>query len=223
MHDAIMRGLGMAAEISKTNPDFETLLDIGGANKSQSSYFPGRNIYVLNIKDYNVDKKIHFVKGSMMNIPFRNNSFDIVVSNDTLEHINKEDREKGIKEMIRVAKKFVVIGVPCGKAALKYERIILKIGRLFGKKMKWLTEHQKAKLPMENEIIKIIQKNQKVKNLKINKNNNIYFWFITSLLGPLIRPLWNIFNKKSLFKLWWFFSLLNFGKTYRKFFVIYLK
>ncbi len=223
MHDGIMRELGMEYEIVRNCPDFQSVLDVGGTKKSQLPYFPDKDIYVLNIQNYGVDKRAHFMRASMLKIPFKDNGFDLVITNDTLEHIDKKDRKKGIYEMIRVAKKTVIIGVPCGKAALKYEKLILKIGRFFGRNMRWLAEHEKADLPMESELIKIIKNNPKVKNLKMIKNNNIQFWFLTSISGPLMRFIWNRFDRKKLFKLWPLFRLFNFGKTYRKFFVIRLE
>ena len=42
------------------------------------------------------------VKGSILEMPFRTNSFDIVVSTEVIEHV--EDPQKAIKEMFRVLK-----------------------------------------------------------------------------------------------------------------------
>ncbi len=50
-------------------------------------------------------------------LPFKNNSFDIVVSLDTIEHIPAKNRLQFISESLRVAKKQVIIAAPMGTAA----------------------------------------------------------------------------------------------------------
>jgi len=52
-----------------------------------------------------LSQKIRFEVADTTNLPFRNGSFDIVVSFSTVEHIlGKKNREKAIKEMVRVTK-----------------------------------------------------------------------------------------------------------------------
>lgn len=223
MHDGILRDLGRAAEMKKLRFNYETILDVGGNHESCLSFFPDKKITVLNIKNYDVSPKIKFIKASMTKIPFKTNSFDLIISNDTLEHVHKKDRPQGITEMIRVAKKGLIIGVPCGKKAKKYETFVLKLGKAFGKNMKWLSEHAEAQLPIDADIINIIKKNKKVETLEIVKNDNLNIWLFTCILGGPMRFFWNKFDRSKLFKHWKLFSIFNFGSTYRKFFVIYLK
>ena len=59
-----------------------------------------------------VDKKIKIVKGNILNMPFPDNSFDLVFSEGVIEHFLGCDREKAIKEMVRVSKKRIIIFVP---------------------------------------------------------------------------------------------------------------
>lgn len=47
-------------------------------------------------------KKVKFIKGDVLNIPFDDNSFDIVFSNGVLHHTS--NWKKGIKEIVRVLK-----------------------------------------------------------------------------------------------------------------------
>lgn len=53
------------------------------------------------VKSYDIDD-VSIFKGNAENIPFPDNSFDIVVATSVLEHV--KDLKKGIKEMIRVTK-----------------------------------------------------------------------------------------------------------------------
>ena len=59
-----------------------------------------------------VDKKIKIVKGNILNMPFPDNSFDLVFSEGVCEHLLGCDREKAIREVVRVSKKRIIIFVP---------------------------------------------------------------------------------------------------------------
>ncbi len=49
-------------------------------------------------------------KGSIYDLKYKNNSFDVVICSEVLEHI--DDPEKGLEELVRVSKKYVVLSVP---------------------------------------------------------------------------------------------------------------
>lgn len=51
-------------------------------------------------------------KGRIENIPFPVNSFDIVLCSEVLEHLPDTIYEKALKELQRVAKKYILISVP---------------------------------------------------------------------------------------------------------------
>lgn len=49
-------------------------------------------------------------QGSVYELPYKDNSFDLIVCTEVLEHL--EDPKKAIKEMLRVTKKYLIISVP---------------------------------------------------------------------------------------------------------------
>lgn len=49
---------------------------------------------------------------NIQHLPFRNNAFDIVVCTEVLEHLPENVLLKGIKELQRVSRKYVLISVP---------------------------------------------------------------------------------------------------------------
>ena len=51
-----------------------------------------------------------FKQGSVYDLPYKNNSFDLVVCTEVLEHL--EDPSKALREMLRISKKYLVISVP---------------------------------------------------------------------------------------------------------------
>lgn len=57
-----------------------------------------------------IHPKINFSQGSIYNLPFKNDTFDLVIVNEVLEHL--EYPEKGINEIKRVSRKYCIITVP---------------------------------------------------------------------------------------------------------------
>ncbi len=54
------------------------------------------------------------IKGTAIDLPFRKNSYDVVISVDVLEHLTRPQRENAVYEMLRVAKELNIIVVPVG-------------------------------------------------------------------------------------------------------------
>ncbi len=76
----------------------------------------GCDISIPNIeeaKKYAMDSgisDINFLVSDLENMPFENDSFDLVVSSHVLEHI--PDFDKGLREIMRVTKKRAVVAIP---------------------------------------------------------------------------------------------------------------
>jgi 2-polyprenyl-3-methyl-5-hydroxy-6-metoxy-1,4-benzoquinol methylase len=49
-------------------------------------------------------------KGSIYDLKYKANSFDVVICSEVLEHV--DDPQKGLEELVRVSKKYVVLSVP---------------------------------------------------------------------------------------------------------------
>jgi SAM-dependent methyltransferase len=57
-----------------------------------------------------INPELQFYQGSIYNLPFQNNSFDLVLALEVLEHL--EFPEKAIGELNRVSRDWIVISVP---------------------------------------------------------------------------------------------------------------
>lgn len=57
-----------------------------------------------------IEDKIIFMEGDVENIPFNDNSFDVVIADNVLEHL--PDFKRGLKEVKRVTKKRAIIALP---------------------------------------------------------------------------------------------------------------
>lgn len=53
---------------------------------------------------------LKFIHGSVYELPYKNNSFDLVICTEVLEHL--EEPTRALKEILRVSKKYLIISVP---------------------------------------------------------------------------------------------------------------
>ena len=58
----------------------------------------------------NLHPNITLKQGNIYKLEYKNNSFDLVMATEVLEHL--DDPRKGLKELIRVSKKYLLLSVP---------------------------------------------------------------------------------------------------------------
>ncbi len=120
--EVALRYLHIVEEIKKKDKNMK-ILEVGSGGLGIAPYLK-RPVTGVDTKfDPPFHPLLKKVKASALKMPFKNNSYDIVLSVDMLEHMSKKDRIKAINEMFRIARRKVIIAVPCGKAA--YEQDIL--------------------------------------------------------------------------------------------------
>ncbi len=111
-------------EIIKLQPD--TVLEIGvGAGVFKNI----AGIFDINVETVDIDpdlKPDHVA--SVFELPFKNNSYDVVAAFQVLEHISYENLEKAVGEIKRVAKRYIVISLPDAKPRWHYSFYIPKFG-----------------------------------------------------------------------------------------------
>ena len=114
-YDSEGRSLERLACIKKMIPeDVKTILDVGCGNGIITNELA---------RDYEVTAldpsaiALQYVQcakicASIDAIPFPDNSFDLVCCNEVLEHLDNINLQKGIQEIKRVSKKYLIIGIP---------------------------------------------------------------------------------------------------------------
>jgi hypothetical protein len=85
---------------------------------------------------------------SAADLPLEDQSFDVVLASDILEHIPPHLREAVIRESTRVARKLIIFGFPCGAQAHAADTALKQtyLGRNLGVPV-WLEEHMEAAFP----------------------------------------------------------------------------
>jgi ubiquinone/menaquinone biosynthesis C-methylase UbiE len=165
--------------------------------------------------------------GSVLRVPFDDNSFDLVVSIDVLEHLPQQLRQTAIDEIIRVSSNTVIVGCPAGKAAAEIDKNTLHV--YFRNKIEeavwWLKDHINNGLPtlddLESYIFNAAKSLKKDILLKKEKNINIavYRKFINSFMTQR-RIFFPLLSRRMVKHLRHFYRVFNFGKTYRTIYVI---
>lgn len=160
------------------------------------------------------------IKGSASKLPFKNASFDIVISVDMLEHLKEENREKAVKEMIRVAKKKIFMAVPCGKEAYMQDLLLDKYHKhKFGKRYHFLEEQLHFGLPEKKDVYNTILREAnslgKGVKVKIKDNENLTLrnflmkgWLTNNIIVDIFfrkillfaLPLLRLFNQKPCYR-----------------------
>lgn len=99
------------------------------------------------------------IRGSAIDLPFRNDSFDLVVSLDMLEHLPLQNRAAAIGELLRVSRGPVIFGCPCGSSAWRSDFLLSKCFSAMHLPMPtWLGEHLVAPFSTRTELEEVLDK-----------------------------------------------------------------
>lgn len=223
--EAALRYLPVVSEIKKAKLENVRILEIGSGSLGITPYL-NKQIEGIDI-DFSGPQTDQLVKinGSAINLQFRKNSYDVTISVDVIEHIPAGLREKAIFDMLKITKKMALIVVPIGEDAENQDKELhLHWKKIFSDKNQFLEEHVQNGLPKTDEILVYIDrslrrlgksaKTRSYPNLNlrirkflmltwITKNKYLYYFYLKGLLLfiPVLR-------------------FCNFGKTYRRVFVI---
>ncbi|AKG22716.1 glycosyltransferase [Calothrix sp. 336/3] len=104
----------LADILSLIPQDTQSILDVGCGNGLITNALPD-SIHIVGVDSSeealkSVTKESYV--GSITNLPFPDNSFDLVMATDVIEHLVDDIYFKSISELFRVASKYVLISVP---------------------------------------------------------------------------------------------------------------
>jgi hypothetical protein len=141
----------------RKNDESYKILDVGGYKGRTADFLPQDQVTVMDLFDVKEDG---YVKGSALDMPFKDDSFDYIMSFDVLEHIPSSKRATFVRECARVAKKGVIICAPHKTDANELAEQSLNdlYKRLHGEEHRWLKEHIAYGIPDFEAIEKLLQK-----------------------------------------------------------------
>ncbi len=158
------------------------ILDVGGRGAKLNWFLPENFQYtILDKASEPEDLDCEYRQGDSQKIPFSDRNFDLVISTDMLEHVDKPFRAPAIREMLRVSKNYLILGVPCGNGLIsKAEEIIgNQYKSVTGREHPFLNEHKFYGLPSEEKIDEILEK-EGAGFFKV-KEGNLMSWYIQQL------------------------------------------
>ncbi len=139
------------------------ILDVGGGSRYfQQQLKTAKLSYELTVIDIipkTDDIKVPYIHADVTDNDLADNSFDVVLGTDVLEHVPEDRKEKFVRECLRIAKDVCIIAGPFMTNGVdKAEVIVNDFNKsLFGSGQDWLEEHLelgKPRLEMFYDILK---------------------------------------------------------------------
>ncbi len=162
------------------------VLDVGGHPGLITEFLPEDDTFILDVLP---SEAWNCVQGDGARLPFENDSFDLVVSIDTLEHIPSDRRLGFLEEQLRVSKDYVLLAAPFEDENVSLaeqivnEFFIKKIGR----PNESLEEHFANRLPGLTETRSFFDESG-VQHLEI-PNGYLYNWLVMMMALPAVQAL----------------------------------
>lgn len=222
--EVALRYLPLVEEIKKLPPN-SAVLEVGSGGLGIAPYLK-KKVDGLDI-DFSppYHHLLNRIKGSAVNLPFNNNSYDVVLSVDLLEHIKPQFRRKAIAEMLRVSKNKVLLAVPAGSESQKQDEKFDKFYQeKYGQRYRFLQEQVSYGLPDMEEIKLYLKESAPLLNKKIiiniiaNENLKLREFLMKGWLSSNL--LMNIFFRKILLLAIPLMSHLNHQPVYRIIFIV---
>lgn len=95
----------------------ENVLEIGIGNKTVSNYLK-QHCVKTDTCDFDSALEPDYI-ADIRQLPFKNNSYDLILACEILEHIPWADVDKALQELHRITKKHVIISIPYSAAVFE--------------------------------------------------------------------------------------------------------
>lgn len=135
--------------VEETDADVRSVLDVGGRGHELHDLLPSRRVVSANVEE---PCDVLLAAGPL---PFDDDAFDVVTSTDVLEHMPHGQRAEHVGELVRVARRRVVICFPSGSATkdASEQRLAVVLAREYGVRFDFLDEHLAHGLPRAADVV----------------------------------------------------------------------
>lgn len=147
-----------------------SVLDAGCGEYGVAAFIDAERVFGVDIlpTDTRVEG-FEFIHGSILSLPFGEQQFDIAVSVDVLEHLPAGLREGAINQLVRSARKAIVVAFPSGRVAREMdENYARELDSRGEPRPDWLVEHLASEYPGAAEISRIIEREAEQTGRKVS-------------------------------------------------------
>jgi len=129
------------------------VLDVGGYPGYAAGFLPTDRVVVADVVDPQSPVEYAYVRADGAALPFADGAFDLVSSLDSLEHIPAARRGDYVGELLRVARRYVLILAPFAQQETELaEQVLIEFTRVFDEEESpQLEEHKAYGLPVLDE------------------------------------------------------------------------
>jgi SAM-dependent methyltransferase len=171
-------------ELHRQLPSGGTLLEVGSGSLGLGEFWKGSFVGCDVSFAGRPVRNMRAVTCSGHQLPFDNAAFDAVVVSDVMEHVPPDLRHTVAGEALRVARKMVVFGYPCGPAAFAIDE---KLYRDYKNRNiappQWLEEHMQHPFPDEGLFAELPQGWSQ--HVIPNESLQFHYWLMTT---EMFRP-----------------------------------
>jgi SAM-dependent methyltransferase len=137
------------------------LLEVGSGSRGIARYLPACwevTACDLSFDDYRAPVvapagHVRRIEASVLELPFEDASFDVVIALDLLEHLPAQDRPQALAQLRRVADRCLIVGCPTGPAALRSDERLSRFYQRTGTPSPlWLEEHLRNGFPAVSDL-----------------------------------------------------------------------
>ncbi|MGA9349187.1 MAG: methyltransferase domain-containing protein [Anaerolineae bacterium] len=170
------------------------ILDVGGHPGLMAGFLPEDDTFILDILpsdsgELSRTERLNYVQGDGARLPFEDDSFDLVVSIDTLEHIPSGQKLRFLEEQLRASRDYVLLAAPFEDENVSLAEQI--VNEFFIKKLGHpndsLEEHFENGLPRLIETLSFLDENR-TQHLEI-PNGYLYNWLVMMMALPAAQSL----------------------------------
>lgn len=157
-------------------------------------------------------------------LPFGDRSFEFVLAMDVVEHVPAARRGDFIRELVRVARWWLILSAPCGPIAQACDAELYRWLRTrIGMDHRWLREHVEQGLPDAHQIEALLRSclsDSDPYELAVQDNFAADRWLWCWKFQSSRNRFWRSFKNKLLWPLAGWLGRSDAGPPYRKVFVL---
>lgn len=202
-----------------------SIAEIGVGDSGISYYLKSKFIGCDLIINKNPPKEMLPVQCNALALPFKDRTFDFIISSDMMEHIPEKMRETAMTEMIRVTSRCLILAFPNGEKAKECDVKIFKNLKSNGKKVpQWLLEHLQDgnNFPSVEGVRRFFDRNGFKYNVYRNENLLVHYFGVKMEFMDIVKKIEWLTRGLPVYLAWKpFLSLINRGKAYRCIFAVY--